>query len=234
MIDTSRPDPEDPKARARKGALPDFAPVPRKCNRHDGWTAERQRGFIEALADLGSVRAAANAVNMTPEGAYQLRRHPEAGGFRKAWKAALALGVQRLEDVAMDRALNGVEVPVFCFGELIDTRRVYNDRLLMFMLRNRAPKRFGEDGRMNLADRASLANLEREWRAQWDRERAELDRERSKQAQAGIEEKVARWTERKRLEMARAMRKEWLRIGGPPPLPGEPEWKVPEKADDED
>ncbi|MEO1167746.1 MAG: hypothetical protein AAFW97_03440 [Pseudomonadota bacterium] len=25
----------------------DFTPVPRKTNRHDGWTAERQRGFIE-------------------------------------------------------------------------------------------------------------------------------------------------------------------------------------------
>src|SRR5690606_10043615 len=78
-------------------------------NRHDGWTPERQLGFIEALADTGSVKSAAHAVNMTPEGAYHLRRHPQAEEFRKAWEAALALGVQKIEDVAMDRALNGVE-----------------------------------------------------------------------------------------------------------------------------
>jgi hypothetical protein len=36
--------------------IPDFAPVPRKY-RFDGWTAERQRAFIAALAETGSVRA---------------------------------------------------------------------------------------------------------------------------------------------------------------------------------
>ena len=106
MIDQSR-------IPAKRGTLPVFTPVPRGRIRHDGWTPERQRNFIEALADLGSVRAAAHAVNMTPEGAYLLRRHTEAGEFRKAWEAALALGVQRLEDVAMERALHGVEVPVY-------------------------------------------------------------------------------------------------------------------------
>jgi hypothetical protein len=170
MIETSRP-------RKRRGTLPAFTPVPRHYNRHDGWTPERQRGFIEALADTGSVRAAAHAVNMTPEGAYLLRRHPEAGEFRKAWEAALALGVQRLEDVAMDRALNGVEVPVYHFGAVIGTRRVYNDRLLMFLLRNRAPKRFAADS-LNTADaatRSQLARLKKEWRREWEEERAAQD-----------------------------------------------------------
>ncbi len=71
------------KARAKahakhsRGTLPAFTPVPRKCERHDGLTPERQLGFIEALADTGSVKSAAHAVNMAPEGVYQLRRHPE-------------------------------------------------------------------------------------------------------------------------------------------------------------
>ncbi|MFV4725688.1 hypothetical protein ACNJUL_21330, partial [Mycobacterium tuberculosis] len=67
MIDHTRPAPGTVPA-------PAFDPVPRHYNRHDGWTPERQRGFIEALLDTGSVRAAAHAVNMTPEGAYLLRR----------------------------------------------------------------------------------------------------------------------------------------------------------------
>lgn len=47
-----------------QGELPRFAPVPRQCQRHDGWTAERQRRFIAALADTGSVRAAAHNTNL--------------------------------------------------------------------------------------------------------------------------------------------------------------------------
>ena len=38
-------------------------------------------------------------------GAYLLRRHPEAGEFRAAWAAALDLGIQRIEDCALERVL---------------------------------------------------------------------------------------------------------------------------------
>lgn len=107
---------------------------------------------------------------MAPEGVYALRRHPQAQEFRAAWEAALALGVQRLEDVAMERAIEGVEVPVLSAGKHFGTRRHYNDALLMFLLRNRAPRRFGENGRMNLADGAHIANLKRQWRAEWERD----------------------------------------------------------------
>jgi len=111
---------------------------------------------------------------MTPEGAYHLRRHPEAGEFRKAWDAALACGVQRLEDIAMDRALNGVEVPVYSYGKLVGARRVYNDRLLMFLLRNRAPDRFagGKAKALSALDAATVARLKTQWREEFEREHA--------------------------------------------------------------
>lgn len=195
MIDKS-PIPGNPK----RGTLPAFTSVPRGRIRHDGWTPDRQHKFIEALADLGSVRAAAHAVNMTPEGAYLLRRHAEAQSFRKAWEAALALGVQRLEDVAMERALHGVEVPVYHFGAVVGTRRVYNDRLLMFILRNRAPKRFAADGRpMDAATRGSLARMKKQWRKDWEQEAALLDHEHEGTAYAELDEKLdlmrSRWLE---------------------------------------
>jgi hypothetical protein len=124
-------------------ALPQFEPVPRKY-RHDGWTPERQKAFIAALADTGSVKRAARAVNMSPEGAYWLRRQPGSETFRRAWEAALDFGVQRLKDEAFDRALNGQLSPVFVGGKLKGFRRIKNDRLLMFCLRMNAR---GEDGR---------------------------------------------------------------------------------------
>src|SRR5690606_28132161 len=123
--------PENPRP-----ALPAFTPVPRKCDRHDGWTPQVQRAFIEALADTGSVKAAAPPVGRSEVGACQRRRHPQGAEFAAAWQAALAHGIRRMEDVAMDRALNGVEVPVYSYGKLVGRRMSYKDRLLIFMLRN--------------------------------------------------------------------------------------------------
>ncbi len=126
-------------------AAPDplaFTPVPRRY-RHDGWTAERQRGFIHALAETGSVKAAARRIGKTTEGAYHMRRQPGAHSFRAAWEAALASGVQRLTDIAMERAVEGVPIPVFHKGEQVGERRWYNDRLLMFLLKHHQPDRYG-------------------------------------------------------------------------------------------
>ena len=163
------------------GQSPDCAKAPgkattaRQTSRHDGWTEDRQRRFIEALADTGSVAAACKAVNMSTVGAYYLRRQRGAESFRKAWAAAIDLGVQRIEDVAMDRALNGVDVPVYSYGKLVGTRTAYNDRLLMFMLRNRAPQRFSE-GRpkgLNAVGQMELKRLKKQWREEYERERAQ-------------------------------------------------------------
>jgi hypothetical protein len=123
-----------------KSALPDFTPVPRKQPRHDGWTPERQRAFVEALADTGCVTVAARAVNMAHASAYQLRREPGAEGFRAAWDAAQTLGLQAVKDEAFDRAMNGELIPVFVAGKLMGFRRKKNDRLLMFILRH-----YGQD-----------------------------------------------------------------------------------------
>lgn len=122
-----------------------FTPVPRRRARHDGWTPQRQRAFIDALAETGSVSHAAAQVNMATEGAYQLRLAPGAEEFRAAWETALDHGVQRLEDAAMERALHGVARPVFGANGQIGERREYNDRLLMFMLRHRQPDRYGKN-----------------------------------------------------------------------------------------
>lgn len=123
--------PHPPEARPAPDA---FAPVPRLRDRHDGWTPERQRAFIAALADCGAVRTAANMVNMSAESAYALRRHPQAASFRAAWHAAQGLGVLRIKDEAFERALHGELVPVMSAGKLMGFRRKRNDRLLMFIL----------------------------------------------------------------------------------------------------
>ncbi len=128
-----------PKKREVRPALPDFTPVPRKY-RHDGWTPERQRAFIEALADTGCVTRAAGMVNMAQRNCYYLRRQPGAEGFRRAWDAALDFGVDRLKDIAFERAIEGELIPYFQNGKLIGFRRKYNNALLMFCIRH-----YGQD-----------------------------------------------------------------------------------------
>lgn len=134
---TRRKDPAETRIRVAAEDLPAFDSVPVKY-RHDGWTPARQKAFIGALADTGSVSRAARYVNMSPEGAYYLRRRPGSESFRRAWEAALDLGVQRLKDIAYERAIDGQLSPVFVAGKLKGFRRIRNDRLLMFCLRMNA------------------------------------------------------------------------------------------------
>ena len=204
---TRRSDPRTTRLPVPAGELPPFTPVPRQYARHDGWTPERQIAFIEALADTGSVEAAAKAVNMSQSGAYHLRRQPEAESFRNAWAAALDLGVRRIEDVVMDRALNGVEEPLYSYGKLIGTRRKYNDRLLMFILRNRAPDRFaeGKPRAMNAIDAMEAKRLKQQWRKEWE---AEQTRVTPQEVRASIDRKIEEI--RRRVEADRA--RQWARM----------------------
>ena len=135
-----------------------------------------------------------------------LRRHAEASTFRKAWEAALDRGVERLEDTAMERALHGVEVPVYSYGKLVGTRRVFNDRLLMFILRNRAAQRFAEHGTRALtpaqqktaaeAEKRKLARLKQQWKAEWQAE-LEASRPTEQELYDQIKAKLAAMRERK-------------------------------------
>jgi hypothetical protein len=109
-----------------------FEPVPFARRRHDGWTPERQRLFIAALARIGMVSAASAAVGMSRKSAYALieRAGPESS-FASAWREAQAKGRMTAEFTAIERAIDGVEQPYFYRGKQYGARRVYNDRLLI-------------------------------------------------------------------------------------------------------
>jgi len=105
---------------------------------------DKQRAFIERLADCGCVEEAARSVGMSRNAAYALRRRHDAQAFRLAWDAAMDAAIGRLNDAAISRAINGVPVPIFHGGEQIGERRQYNERLTMFLLRYRDPSRYGK------------------------------------------------------------------------------------------
>lgn len=122
----------------------DWVPVLKK-RRKDGWSPDKQRAFIEVLADCGSVATAARAVGMSESTAYRLRRSPGAEAFDRAWSAAIDAASKKLLDAAFERALVGTDEPVFDRdGNRVGRRLRQSDRLLMFLLRAYAPDRFGE------------------------------------------------------------------------------------------
>jgi hypothetical protein len=129
------------KAEEEDDSFP-FDPVPIRA-RIDGWTAERQVAFIEALAECACVAEACRSVKMSKRSAYRLRARPEALSFRNAWDAALDYATRCLADEVLSRAVKGVTVPVFYQGEQIGERRTYDERLAMFLLQRRDPLRYG-------------------------------------------------------------------------------------------
>jgi hypothetical protein len=102
--------------------------------RHDGWTSARQAAFLRELAATHNVSAAAKAVGMGRQSAYKLRARLRGQPFDKAWEAAFATRFDVLAEAALDRALNGVEVPHFYNGELVGTSRRYDERLTLALL----------------------------------------------------------------------------------------------------
>lgn len=120
-----------------------WVPVRRKP-RLDGWTEEKQRRFIEILADTGLVSVAAKAVGMSRESAYQLRRSARGAALARAWDVARHHAGGLIEDIAFERAIEGVEHEVYNGdGEVVGARLVYDTRLLKYLLSHLKPDRYG-------------------------------------------------------------------------------------------
>ena len=112
-----------------------FAPVPTRP-RHDGWSPDRQRRFIDALATLGSVNAAAGAVGASRASAYALRARPGAESFAAAWDAALSHARAERFDILFERAMTGVLVPRRYRGEFVGTRHYFDNAAGLAALRD--------------------------------------------------------------------------------------------------
>ncbi len=136
-----------------------FDPVPVKP-RHDGLSPDRQRAFIEHVADGLTIADAAHAVGVSVKSVYRLRRRADAAGFAAAWDAAMADRLKRIAGFAFDRVLTGTVKRTFYHGELINEEVVHSDRLLLWML---------EKGHNLLGNDSARARVMEDWDAALDR-----------------------------------------------------------------
>jgi len=122
--------------------VPDFEPAPTRIL-HTGWTAEKQRKFIEHLALTGHAGEASATAGFASSSAYRLRNKAGADSFARAWDAALVLASTRGTAIAWDRGLHGRVERYYKNGELVMERRIPSDYLLTWLLSRLDPLTFG-------------------------------------------------------------------------------------------
>lgn len=107
---------------------------PENHTRIDGWTRARQVAFLRALSATHSVTEAGRSVGMSRQSAYRLRSKLKGQAFDLAWEVAFHHSFDVLAHAALDRALNGVEVPVYYKGELVGSYRRFDERLTVALM----------------------------------------------------------------------------------------------------
>jgi len=105
-------------------------------------TPARDDQFFNAIMEGYTVKKAAEMAGYGHSAVYHRKRKDEA--FNERWLDTVAITVERLENEADRRALQGVDEPVFFRGEQCGVIRRYSDTLLIFRLKALAPERYRE------------------------------------------------------------------------------------------
>jgi hypothetical protein len=107
---------------------------PARTQRHDGWTPDRQRVFLDAVAEGFSTERACQITGLSPSSAYAFKKRANGRAFALAWRAAQLLGRDRIADTMMARAIDGyTETVTRANGDVIERHR-FDNRLAMQML----------------------------------------------------------------------------------------------------
>lgn len=104
-------------------------------------TEKRLTMFIDELSECGSVTMAAARAGINRTALYRERERSKR--FAAKWDKACDLGVERLQDDAMRRALQGDERPVFKGGEQVGLVQRHDTALLKFLLQSHRPEVYG-------------------------------------------------------------------------------------------
>lgn len=100
--------------------------------------------LLLVLSKTGNVTKSCQMVGIKRPTVY--RKHRLDAAFRKRFEEAHAEGISRLEDVAIQRAAEGVSKPVFFQGGIVGFTQEYSDQLIQFLLQgNKAKYRKSRD-----------------------------------------------------------------------------------------
>ena len=111
---------------------PDNAFTETRCLRHDGWTPEKKRLFLERFAECGIIVEACEAAGMSAKSVYNLRDRDPL--FAAGLDAASVKARTPLADEVYSRARNGVVERLYKDGIVVAERHRYDNRLTMAVL----------------------------------------------------------------------------------------------------
>jgi hypothetical protein len=92
------------------------------------------------------------------------QRYREDADFRARFDAAMEVGINRMEEEAIRRGVDGFDAPVF--GSLgagqgtgvVGRERKYSDTLMIFMLKSKRPKTYRENSKVELDGSVNFAH----------------------------------------------------------------------------
>lgn len=129
---------------------PDNAFTETRSLRHDGWTPEKKRLFLERFAECGIIVEACEAAGMSAKSVYNLRDRDPL--FAAGLDAASVKARAPLADEAYSRARNGVVERIYKDGIVVAERHRYDNRLTMAVLARL-------DSRIDRAEEKGAAHL---------------------------------------------------------------------------
>lgn len=130
----------------RAGPTPEIAALfpggPRY--RHDGFTPERKKRFLEVYAQTGCIRDGCRAAGISDTTFY--RHYDKWPDFRSLCEAARSQASGPLELLAWERGVTGIEEPIIHYGKLVGTRRKRSDAIFKLILQASNPEKYGRIG----------------------------------------------------------------------------------------
>lgn len=223
----------------------DGAPACPKCgtvvapgvrNRADGFTPAKRRAFLDTLAKTGCVSDGARIAGISTVTVDRWRRRDAV--FSGACEAALQIASSHIETLAWERAVTGIEEPIWNYGKQVGTRVKRSDSIFRLLLQASNKKKFGRQGVSGARRPAAKARKKIEAEARAEIAAAQPDRDEMVDALKlrlmGIEARLCgglepetlddpaygEWlAERKRRELEKEMLYERWRAGLPLPAP---------------
>lgn len=122
----------------RKRELPPFR---NKRIRGPHVSEKTRMTFLAELAETGNATRAAAVAGVSRRTLYRLKKAD--ADFHTAWEDAAEIGMTVIEDMAVQRATEGHDEPVFYQGKQIGSVHKYADNLLAMLLKAYRPDRFG-------------------------------------------------------------------------------------------
>lgn len=119
--------------------------------------------FLASLREVPVVARACEAVGIDRSTAYRNRSADKE--FAEAWDDAVEAGIDKAEQEAFRRAVEGTEKGVWHQGVLVGSERVYSDSLLALVLKGRRKQVYADRTELTGADGGPVATVDATQRA---------------------------------------------------------------------